>query len=366
MLAEDKKIKEEIQEKEKIEVSQEELKKENNYKKTQQTKNLISLVILLAGLLVGSLFVDVAQIIQGGGYSQKNLHKSDIFEADGKTWVAYSEPAVGIKVIDDDKCAKCDPSEILVWLRRVLPTISAEKINYKSKEGKKLIQQFGIKTLPAFIFNQKVNKTDLYTQAKVLFKDKNNQYIFDIQKLGVPIGKYLQVPKIKDKDAIFGKAEAKVKVIIFGDFQSPYSKLSYDSLRKVMKTYQDKVFFDYKELPSSVRPQSLNAALAAECALEQNKFWLYADNLYTKQSQWDNVKGTVKFKQYARDLKLKTNQFNQCLDSKKYQDKIDADKKEALDFEISTTPAIFINNQFENGVVSEKQLKEDIEKQLKK
>ncbi len=361
MLAKDNKIEEKIEDVKKS-------KKDNSYKKNQQMKNLISLVILLSGLLVGSLFVDVTQIIQGGGYSQKNLHKSDIFEADGKTWVAYSEPAIGVKVINDSKCDKCDPSEILVWLRRVLPTVSVEKVSYKSKEGKKLIKELGIKTLSAFIFNQKVSKTDLYAQAKVLFEDKDNQYIFNTQKLGAPVGRYLQTPEIKSDDASAGKDKdkAKVKVIVFADFQSPYSKLFYDSLRKAMKTYQDKVFFDYKELPSSTRPQSLQASLAAECALEQNKFWAYADNLYAKQAQWSNIKGTAKFKQYARMLKLDMKKFNQCLDSKKYQDKIEEDKKEASDFEISVTPAIFVNNQFKNEVVDAKQFNKIIDEELKK
>ena len=365
MSIKDEQIKEETQQKVKTLEGKDEKKNEDK-KNQQKMKNIISLVILLAGLLVGSLFVDVAQIIQGGGYSQKNLHQSDIFEADGKTWVAYTSPAVGVKVINDDKCTKCDPSEILVWLRRVLPTISAQKVSYKSKEGKRLIKELDIKSLPAFIFDQKINKTDLYAQAKVLFENKKDQYIFNAQKLGAPIGKYLKTPQVKDKDAIEGKDDAKIKIIVFADFQSPYSKLFYSALRQEMKDYKDKIFVDYKELPSATQPQSLNASLAAECALEQNKFSLYANNLYAKQSQWDNTKGTAKFKTYAQSLKLKTSQFNQCLDSKKYQDKIKANEKEASDFEISTTPAVFINDQFESGIIGQEQIKKIIEEQLKK
>lgn len=336
-------------------------------RKNKQIKNLISVAILLAGLFAGSLFVDVAQIVQGSGYSQKNLNKSDIFEAGGKTWVAYNEPAVGIKVISDDKCDKCDPSEVLVWFRRMIPTISAQKIDYNSRQGKQLISQFNIKTLPAFIFDQDVDKTDLYIQAKKLFKPKNNEFMLDAQKLGLPAGKYLQLPQIKKDDATFGKADSKVKVIIFSDFQCPYCKLFYTNMRDVMKTYQDKVLFVFKELPlDNIHSQASNAALASECALEQNKFWQYADNLYAKQSKWSSTTGTAQFKKYAQTLGLNTSQFNQCLDSKKYQSKIDADKKEASDFSISGTPAIFINDQFKDGVISKDQLKKDIDGQLNK
>jgi len=126
----------------------------NEKEKNKKMKNLMSLTILLAGLFLGSLFVDLSQVIKGRGYSTKKLNEAEIFESDGKTWVAFEEPAVGVNVISDDSCEKCDPSEVLVWLRRVLPTVSANKVSYDSEEGKKMIDKFKIKTLPAFVFDR--------------------------------------------------------------------------------------------------------------------------------------------------------------------------------------------------------------------
>lgn len=334
----------------------------------KKIKNMISIIILLAGLFVGSLFVDMGQLMKGGGFSVKNLSQSDIFEANGKTWVAYTEPAVPVTVINDDSCEKCDVSEALVWLRRVLPTVSAQKVAYDSDQGKQLIEKFNIKTLPAFIFSEPVTKTDFYTQAKVLFTPADNQYVFKTQELGMPVGKYLSLPQIDAKDAVFGaKADdSKVKMIVFSDYQCPYCKLLYTSLRGIMKTYQDKVTFVYKHLPLDIHPQAENAALAAECAQEQNKFWEYSDKLYAAQSEWGNAKDTTKFKDYARVLGLNTADFNKCLDGKKYQDQINADKQEATDFGIAGTPAVFINDQFENGAISPDQLKQMIEQELNK
>jgi protein-disulfide isomerase len=340
--------------------------KEYNYYRDKKVKNLLSAVILLAGLLVGSLFVDVAQLYKGGGFSQKNLSKSDIFEAGGKTWVAYSEGAVPAAVITDDTCEKCDVSEALVWLRRVLPTVSSEKIAYDSKEGKAMIEKYGIKTLPAFIFDGAIAKTDFYTQAKVLFSQKEDRYVMNTQELGLPVGKYLDLPKIGEGDAVFGPEDAKVKVVIFSDFQCPYCKVFFQTLRANMKQYGDKVRYAFKELPLDIHPQANNAALAAMCAQEQGKFWEYADKLYATQSDWGMAKDTAKLKTYARTLGLKADDFNKCLDDKKYQDKVDSDKKEATDFGISGTPSIFINDQFESGAVTADQLKANIEAQLNK
>ncbi|HRY82907.1 MAG TPA: thioredoxin domain-containing protein [Candidatus Moranbacteria bacterium] len=335
--------------------------------KDNKIKNLISLSILLFGLLLGSLFVDIGQIIKGGGYSQKNLNKSDIFEASGKTWVAYSDPAVPISVITDDACENCDPGEILAWLRRVSPTISAEKINFDTEKGKTLIGEFGIKTLPAFIFGKNLDQTEFYAEAQPLFYAKGDKYVLNVQELGAPVGKYLELPRINNDDATFGNNDAKVKVVIFSDFQCPYCKVFYKSLRDTMKNYKDNVLFSFKEFPlSEIHPQAENAALASMCALEQGKFWEYADMLYAKQSQWGETKDTSSFKSYARTLGLNANDFNGCLDNKKYQDKINADKNEAQNFGVTGTPTIFIQDKVETGALSADQFKADIEEQLSK
>lgn len=332
----------------------------------KKMKNLLSLIILLSGLLIGSLFVDAGQLIKGSGYSQKNLNKSDIFTANGKTWVAYNEPAVALKVISDDSCEKCDPSEVLVWLRRVLPTVSAEKINFDSEEGKKLIADFSLKTLPAFIFAKNMEETELFSQAKELFELKDEQYSLDTQMLGLPAGKYLAFPQINENDATFGNVDAKAKVVIFSDFECPYCKVFYSALRSVMKDYQDKAFFAFKELPLEIHAQAGNASLAGECALEQNKFWEYADTLYAKQSEWSKAEGTANFKRYAAAIGIKTAQFNECLESKKYQSKIDEDKKTADEFGISGTPTIFAGEQVESGALTVEQLKKMIDDELNK
>lgn len=345
------------------------LSRDEKVKVNRKIKNLISAVILLGGLFIGSLFVDISQLIKGGGFSAKNLSKSDVFESGGKTWVAYSDPAVSAMAINDETCAKCDISDAVVWLRRVIPTVSIEKVDYNSNKGKELIDKYAIKVLPAFIFDQNVAKTDFYSQASVLFNQKDNQYALATQELGIPAGKYLELPQINDSDALSGPKDSKVKVVIFSDFQCPYCKVLYNSLRGVMKNYSDKVLFAYKHLPLGIHPQAQNASLASGCALEQGKFWEYADKLYASQSDLASVSDAAnvsKFKTYARTAGLKTADFDKCLDDKKYQTQIDADKNEAASFGISGTPAIFINDQFFSGAISAEQLKSAIDGELNK
>lgn len=334
--------------------------------KDKKIKNLISAAILLGGLFAGSLFVDIVQLFQGGGFSQKALREAEVIESNGRTWVAYNEPKVNVQVIGEDTCQNCDPSEALVWLRRVAPTISAEKIDVNSDRGKDLIAKFSIKTIPAFIFSDPILKTEFYNQAAVLFDQKDSSYVLKTQELGLPTGKYVELPKISDQDASFGQADAKVKVVIFSDFQCPYCKQFHATLRENMKQYGDRVFYVFKNLPLPFHKQAEPAALAAGCAGEQNKFWEYGDKLFVAQNEWSKDAGTQKFKTYARALGLDGNQFNKCLDDKKYQDKINADKSEAEAFGLTGTPAIFINDQFKGGAIDADELKQAIEQALSK
>lgn len=330
----------------------------------KKIKNLISIIILLAGLFLGSLFVDIGQVIKGSGYSAKNLDRSQIFEANGKTWVAYDDPAVPITIINDDKCAKCDVSSAVVWLKSILPTISTQKVSFDSTQGKALIDKYGIKSLPAFIFDASIEKTQVFSQASSVLDKKDSSYILNTQAIGMPVGKFLTLPTINDSDPTMGNKDAAVKVVIYSDYQCPYCKVLYQSLRDTMKQYGDRVLFDWKHLPLDIHPQANSAALASECAQEQNKFWEYSDLLYQNQTTWGATKDTNLFKSYAQKLGLNTAQFNQCMDSKKYQSQIDADKAEADGFGLTGTPAIFINDQFETGAISADQLKTDIDAAL--
>lgn len=332
----------------------------------KKIKNLIAAIILISGLFVGSLFVDVSQLIKKGGFSEKNLKKTDIFESDKKTWVAYDEPMVSVKVVNDENCVECDPSEALIWLRRVSPTVSAQKISFDSEEGKRLIEKFSLKTLPALIFSDAVTKTEFYSEAQDIFNQKDDELELKTQELGLAPGKYMETPGINEGDATFGNKEAKVKVIIFSDFECPYCKALYESMRQVMIQYADNVFFIHKDFPLEFHSQAENVALAGNCALEQGKFWEYGDKIFSEQSKWQETTGTQRFKDYARSLGLKADQFNKCLDDKKYQNKIDTDKADATSFGISGTPAIFINNKFINGVVSTDDLKKSIDEELAK
>lgn len=342
------------------------IKEKNEQPEKKKLKNYVSIIILLVGLLAGSIFVDVAQFFGHQGVSPRVLKDLDVFPFEGKTWVSYNEPIVNVQVVTDSKCEACDPTEPLKWLKRVMPTLLAKKVEIDSPEGKSLVSQFKIKNIPAFIFDENVTKTDVYSQAQAIFSKEGGSYLMNTDQVGIKPGKFLETPEVKEDDAQIGLKDAKVKAVLFSDFQCPYCKTFYETYKQAINEYKDRVLFAFKHVPLDFHNQALNAAMAGECAQEQGKFWEISDKLYATQTDWSNIEGTAKFKAYAAQLGLNTAKFNQCMDNSKYKDKIAADQAQAQNFGISGTPSFFVNDQFFGGLVTYDQLKQTLDAELAK
>ena len=171
---------------------------------------------------------------------------------------------------------------------------------------------------------------------------------------GVVVNNQPQLPSLPtgpvdvsaDDDPFLGEEDAPVTIIEFSDLQCPFCKRFFDQTLSQLKTnYIDtgKVKFVYRDFPlDSIHPQARPAALAAECANEQDKFWEYHDLLFQKQDEWVNT-GTPLFKQYAKDLGLDSDQFDTCLDSRKYEDEVQKDLNDGSSAGVQGTPSFFIN-----------------------
>lgn len=357
---EDEKVAEELQE-EIVPETEEELK-------DKKIKNLISAVILLAGLFVGSLFVDAIQMVRGGGFSQRALDSSDVFASNGKTWVAYSEPLVKIQVISDDSCETCKPDEVLVGLKQALPTMQNEKIDVNSIQGKKLVADFNIKTIPAFIFSKEIEKTELFAKAEPFLDKQGSSYAIKSAEAGFPVGKYIAAPQISGNDISLGSNGAELKVVAFSNFQSPTDKQNFQTVvAPMIKDYGEKIQFVFKNYFPATATQAMSAALAGACANEQGKFVAYADKLFATQDAWGKAKdATSLLKSYAAATGLNAADFGKCLDSKKYQDLITQSLSEGQSFGVAATPSIFIGSDLQKPATKYDDMKKVIDEQLVK
>lgn len=141
----------------------------------------------------------------------------------------------------------------------------------------------------------------------------------------------------------WGPADAGIVIIEYSDFQCPYCKMFTDNTyARLRQMYGDQVRFVYRDFPlDSIHPRARPAAEAAQCAHEQGKFWEYHDLLFANQQALE----TDDLKRYAQQLSLDMEQFNQCVDTRKYQASVEADVQAGLRQNVTGTPTFFINGQ---------------------
>ncbi len=176
---------------------------------------------------------------------------------------------------------------------------------------------------------------------------------------------------LSDKnDASLGKADAKVTIVEFSDFQCPFCRSFFQgAYGQIKKDYIDtgKVRLVFRHFPLSFHPAARPSALAAECAGDQGKFWQFHDKMFTEQEKKGT--GTVSYgiaelKTWASQIGLDSAKFNSCLDGEKYASKVDTDTAAGSKYGVSGTPSFFINGKLLVGAQPFAKFKELIDSAL--
>jgi len=329
-------------------------------------KNSLAISIVLGGLFIGSLFVDIGQLVLGRGFSQSAVREHEVLEQGGRTWVAYRDPRVDVTLLTDPGCAACNTDEALVWLRRVLPTMNISVTQEDSDEGRQLIRQYDVQTLPTVMVSSTLSQTDFFAKATSLFRLSGKKYLLNIGELGLPIGKYLRVPSVDKESVVLGKKDASLTVVIYSDFQCSFcGDFHKNQIKKLLDEYGNQIAFVFKALPLDIHPKASLLATASLCANEQGKYFEYASALFSKQRELEQRPNTKQeLKNISWMAKLDWKPFSDCLDQERFKDQVAAEATEARDLGVTTTPAIFIGDRFVDGAVEYEVLRNTIEEVL--
>lgn len=147
-------------------------------------------------------------------------------------------------------------------------------------------------------------------------------------------------------DPVIGPQDAPVVIIEFLDYQCPFCREAYPIMKQVVAAYPDTVKLIIRDFPiDSVHPEAINAAVAANCAEAQGKFWQYHDALYIEQ---DNLGGDL-YAKLATKLALNSNQFTSCIQSLSVRNEIGDDFNDGVRAGVTGTPTFFVNGQKVEG-----------------
>ena len=152
-----------------------------------------------------------------------------------------------------------------------------------------------------------------------------------------------------------GDPKATVKLEEFSDFQCPYCKGFWQNTEAQMEdayVKTGKVQFTYRSAGNWVSlnsgsggTESQDAAMAAYCAADQNKFWEMHDALFTNNRDVEEQGSFAprRLQEIAQGIGLDMSAFNSCVSSGKYQNQVNQDFADAKAAGINGTPFFVIS-----------------------
>ncbi len=150
---------------------------------------------------------------------------------------------------------------------------------------------------------------------------------------------------LQNGSPVLGDKNASITLVEFGDYQCHFCNVYYHNTEhKIFENYVmtgkvNVIFKDY----TIIGEDSVRAAHAAHCAGEQGKFWEYHDILYEnwsgENSGWAGQNNIVNF---AQQIGLNMDEFNQCSDDRRYEQKIATSNTDAQTLGITGTPAFYV------------------------
>ena len=152
---------------------------------------------------------------------------------------------------------------------------------------------------------------------------------------------------INNGSPIMGEPHAPITILEWGDYQCTFCYKFHDNTlntihEEFIKTGKVKLVF--KDFPLN-GPDSFLAAEATYCANDQGKYWRYHDELYKnwggERTGWITRESLDRF---AGSINLDLDEFNNCLDGKKYQDKVIALHEFGKGIGIDATPSFLVFN----------------------
>lgn len=149
-------------------------------------------------------------------------------------------------------------------------------------------------------------------------------------------------PAVSEKDHQTGNLKAPVTLVEYGDYQCPYCGRAYPLLKRLLEEKGTAVHFVFRNFPlQEIHPMALSAALAAEAAAVQEKFWELHDLIYEHQQELT----TRRLLDWALGLGLEEKQFARDWQSEATLSKVESDFESGVRSGVNGTPTFFVNGE---------------------
>jgi protein-disulfide isomerase len=147
-------------------------------------------------------------------------------------------------------------------------------------------------------------------------------------------------------DHTIGPETARVTLVEYGDYECPFCGRAQPVVEQLLGLLADDVLFAYRHFPlAQVHPHALDAAIAAEAAGAQGRFWELHRLLFANQDRLAPSDLLV----LARTIDLNLEQFAEDLTHRTYEERVRRDFMSGVRSGVNGTPTFFIDGVRHNG-----------------
>jgi protein-disulfide isomerase len=154
----------------------------------------------------------------------------------------------------------------------------------------------------------------------------------------------LSVP-VKASDHNLGPSHAPVTLVEYGDFECPNCKQAAPAMKLLLQRFAGRVRLVWRNFPlEEVHPHALQAALAAEVAASQGKFWPMHDLLFDNQRHLK----PAQLRGYAERLELDMRRYDADMADTVYLQRVREDIESGRASGVRATPTFYFNGMIQD------------------
>ena len=149
-----------------------------------------------------------------------------------------------------------------------------------------------------------------------------------------------------------GNPAARFWIVEYIDFQCSTCGRASGVLDGYFKKYPSQIYLQVRFRPLILTHEfALKSAIYAECAASQRKFWSFYEILFERQKDWAASSSPDDlFHSYAKEIGMNLGKLDHCIHDEAVKKKVIAEKDEAMDLGVKSTPTFFINGKMVVGI----------------
>ena len=168
---------------------------------------------------------------------------------------------------------------------------------------------------------------------------------------------------VNPRDHNLGASHAPVTVVEYGDFECPNCKQAAPAVKLLLERFPGRVRLVWRHFPlEEVHPHALHAALAAEAAAGQDKFWPMHDLLFENPHHLK----LPQLRSYAERLELDMVRYDADMADTVYLQRVREDIEGGRASGVRGTPTFFLNGAVQDVSFGLQRLFDKVEAELRR